>query len=215
MLFSYLQQTQRFLGDAMQMKWNPGDLTAYVNSARSQIAAEGQCIRGLSALATVGNTQAYPFSAVSGLPSGTTSPVNVRMITRAVSGGATLLTPRPWEWFNQYYIATTTINNTAPTIWSQLGQGVSGTIFLSPTPDAVYSLAVDAIYEPIALVDDTTAEAIPYPWTDCVPYFAAYLALMSDPTAGFTPVAQKLWDRYIEFAARARVFATSSLLPDQ
>lgn len=215
MLFSYLQQTQRFLGDAVQMEFNPGDLTAYVNTARSQIAAEGQCIRGLSALSSANNTQAYAFTAVGSLPAGTSGPINIRMITRAVSGGATLLTPRPWEWFNIYHIATTGVANGPPTVWAQLGQGESGTIFLSPTPDAIYALAIDAVYDPIDLTTDTQAEALPYPWTDAVPYYAAYLALMSVPGVGMKPEAEKMWDRYTEFAARARRFSTPSLLPEQ
>jgi hypothetical protein len=47
-LFSYLQQTQRFLRDANQELLNPQDLITYINRARRQVAMQAQCLRFLT-----------------------------------------------------------------------------------------------------------------------------------------------------------------------
>jgi hypothetical protein len=64
-------------------------------------------------------------------------------------------------------------------------------------------------------VNDTTAEAIPYLWTDAVPYFAAYLALLSSQTGARTADADKMMQRYTEFVERAKRAATGDVLPWQ
>ena len=66
---------------------------------------------------------------------------------------------------------------------------------------------------PIALVDDTTPEAIPYLWTDAVPFFAAYFALLSAQAGARQAEADRMFARYQEFTNRARRFATPSVLP--
>ena len=48
MLFEYLQQTQRLLADPNQAIFNIDDLTYYINLARNEVAAQGQCIRRVS-----------------------------------------------------------------------------------------------------------------------------------------------------------------------
>jgi hypothetical protein len=213
MLYTYQQGVQLLLADVTQEKFNIGDITTYVNEARSQVAGEGQCIRGLSVMLTAVGTQSYLFSAATSLPTGTQALLSVRMITRTVTGGAALLVPRSWEWFNTFYIATTGIAQAAPTAWAQLGQGVGGSIFLSPTPDSAIPLALDGVYIPAPLVDDIAVEALPYPWTDAVQYYAAYLALLSDPA--MRAEADKMWVRYTEFIARARRISTNTVLPGQ
>ena len=68
----------------------------------------------------------------------------------------------------------------------------------------------DCICTPVVLVDDTTAEAIPYPWTDCVPYFAAYLALMNSRRP---EEAANMFKLYETFMKRARSFSESTFVP--
>lgn len=48
MLFEYLQQTQRLIGDANQKKFAPNDLTYYINTARRHIAELTQSVRILT-----------------------------------------------------------------------------------------------------------------------------------------------------------------------
>jgi hypothetical protein len=60
------------------------------------------------------------------------------------------------------------------------------------------------------LTDDTTAEAIPYLWTDAVPYYAAYFALL---TAKQSDPAAEMMKLYQMFVQRARAASTPSVLP--
>lgn len=206
-LFAYRQQTQRLLGDVIQARMNPSDLDSYINTARFQAAAEGEAIRTVGTIPTVGSQQSYLFSAITASGTGYGSVLAVRL----VSSGGVLLQARNWEWFYSYYIAPGTTTGT-PTVWSQLGQGVSGSFYLAPTPSGIVTLTLDCVLLPINLVDDTTAEALPYPFTDAVPYFAAYLALLS---ANEGPAAQSMYQSYERFMMRARSQATPSVLPEQ
>jgi hypothetical protein len=65
-------------------------------------------------------------------------------------------------------------------------------------------LSCNAVCYPIPLVDDTTVEAIPYPWTDCIPFFAAYWALLSSQTQARMADALNYYKMYEEFSDRAR-----------
>jgi hypothetical protein len=65
-----------------------------------------------------------------------------------------------------------------PAYGSQFGQGTSGTLFLYPPPSQQYQMEWDCQCLPQDLIDDQSVEAIPSPWDDAVPWFAAYLAMV-------------------------------------
>jgi hypothetical protein len=58
-------------------------------------------------------------------------------------------------------------------------------------------------------VDDTTPEALPYPWTDAVPYYAAYLAFMNSRR----PMeAGNMFSIFENLMKRARSFSESTYI---
>lgn len=65
-----------------------------------------------------------------------------------------------------------------PTFSSQFGQGTSGSFFLYPLPSEEYAAEYDCLVLPSDLIDDQSVEALPMPWRDAVPYFAAHLAML-------------------------------------
>ena len=65
-----------------------------------------------------------------------------------------------------------------PTVCTQYGQGVNGSLYYYPQPQQAYQTEWDCFALPVDLVNDTTVEAIPNPWSDSVPYYAAYLAFL-------------------------------------
>ena len=65
-----------------------------------------------------------------------------------------------------------------PTFAAQFGQGVGGSLFMYPVPSQTYQLELDCQCLPQDMIDDQSVEAIPEPWTDCVPYWAAHLAML-------------------------------------
>lgn len=207
MLNQYLQTTQLLLKDTKMERYNLFDLQTYVNVGRGQVAGEGECVRVLAAIPTVISQQVYPFSgiSVSGSP-GVGSVLSVRMIT----GSGALLTPREWEWFNSYYVASPTSGT--PAEWCQYAQGALGSVLLNPIPSAAISLQADTVCLPLALSSDASPEAIPYPWTDAVPYYAAYMALL---TAQQAEAAANLLAIYELFMRRARSQSAPTVLPQQ
>lgn len=298
-LFSYLQQTQRFLREARQDMLNPDDLVSYINRARREIAMRCQCIRRLTPIcgpivsATVtaagsgySNAPTCTISAPD-FPSGTGSNPNgaqatanaivqsgtiaaidiqyggdgyfqpLMTITDATGSGATAamevafvnsLQPGkevypfsevdlsmfpgvasvytilglsilysnyrfslPVYSFSVYQaqIRQYSQYSYVPTFASQYGQGTSGSFYCFPLPSQVYQFELDCFCLPQDLVDDQSVEALPAPWTDGVPYFAAHLAYSELQNANFSRYYLELFDkmvqRYSNYARPGRV----------
>jgi hypothetical protein len=207
MLIQYQQTTRRLLNDAGFTKFNDFDLRDWINIGRNQAAAEGEAIRQIGTFNTVSFQQAYGFSSIVVSGVGFGSVQSVRMI----GGGGNRLNPRTWEWLFDYYISPNTPSG-VPKDWAQLGQGIYGTIYLGPTPSSVITLSLDVVLLPAALSADSDPESLPYPFTDAVPYFAAYMALLS---INDIKNAENFYQLYERFMMRARVISTPSVLPEQ
>lgn len=65
-----------------------------------------------------------------------------------------------------------------PTLCAQRGQGTNGDLYLYPIASQGYQMEVDAFCIPSDLNTDQDYEALPGPWTDAVPFYAAYFAFM-------------------------------------
>jgi hypothetical protein len=187
--------------------------TGYINTARGQVAGEGECIRVYGTLTLAPPTQQYGFSAIE-FPAGTEGVqgvLNVRLANFNIPGtpGATYVRPRPWEWFHLYYLSQNNPVAGQPEVFAQYGQGALGTLWFN-LPDLPYVVSLDTVCYPINLVDDTTVEALPYLWTDAVPYYAAWLGMMNEQRQGD---ADKMMERYKDLMQRARGASTPSVLP--
>jgi hypothetical protein len=220
LLDTYLSRTKRLLQipNAPVQLYSDSDLTDYINQARAQLAGDAECIRAVCAQAMVPTSGGpYGFSTLAPPSSvGILSVLNVRMAWTLISGATRkIMNPWPWEYFNWYYLNLNTIPTGRPTEWAQFGQGDQGTLFFYPTPDLAYTLQCDAVCLPVPLTSDFSIEAIPFPWTDCVPYFAAYLALLSAQTGQRQADANRMMERYEEFKKRARTQSTPSVLSFQ
>jgi len=65
-----------------------------------------------------------------------------------------------------------------PTIGSQFGRGTGGSFYLYPIASQTYQMEWDCSCLPQDLETDQSVEAIPEPWTDIVPMFSGYLAMI-------------------------------------
>lgn len=75
-----------------------------------------------------------------------------------------------------------------------------------PLPSQTYQMDWDCYCAPIDLIDDTTAESIPQPWQDAVPFFAAYLAFMELQNLNFAKYYETEFDKFIQrYSGYARV----------
>lgn len=210
-IFSYLQRTQLLLNDTTQAKFNTEDLTTYINLGRNQIAGEGLCVRNFSTLAVTSASQQYSFSLISGLATGISQVLHVRQVNYSIANGAIPLHVRSFPYFMQYFLGQAIPVVEPPTAWAQYGQGTNGTIFVNQL-DGAYTLNLDCVCLPNALSDatDTDAEVIPYPWTEAIPFYACYYALMS---IGDKDSASEKLQQYEAYMQRARTISNPDVVP--
>lgn len=190
-------------------------LTQYINIARGQVAGQAQCIPAIGQLVTTPGTSGYAFGAIAFSPIDApmiAGPINIRMISLVTATGQQRVTARDWPWFNNYVIAKPTETTGPPKIWTQYRQGSLGVIFIN-IPDQAYELAVDAVCYPVDLSGATgEVDAIPYLWTDAVPFYAAYYAYMAFQRQAD---ADTFLDRFQQLMSRARIAVTPEVLPGQ
>lgn len=211
-LNAYLQKTQYLINDIKQIQFNAGMLTTFINIARGQISGEGECIRSEANGTAIINNRGTFFNDLV-FPAGTSQVLNVRSISIVSSGGGlTKLDTVPWEYFNQYYLNKISPSTGQPTVWAQYSQGTSGSFLVDPIPNVVYTYVCDCVFRPSDLVDDSSIELLPYPWSDAVQYFSAALAYFQ---AQMREPAMNMMEVYKMFMARARSMSTPAVLPFQ
>lgn len=220
-LTAYLTATQALLQnpDSPTALYDPLQLISYINTARVQVAGEGLCIRALATLAITGGSQGpYAFSSFNtgvSATNGIAGVLNARTLWYMSGSGRVWIAPRSFDWFAIYDLNMIAPGTGPPAEWAQYGQGINGTAFVSPVPDTGYTITADSIAYPIPLVDDTTVEAVPPLWQTAVPYFAAYMALLSAQTGARVQDAQRMLQLYELFTGRARKFANPDIMPLQ
>jgi len=232
-LDDYTTRTQRLLQNPAPATglYTTAQIHDYVNIARKQLAGEAQCIRQIGTIPTVATQRVYSFANISlgaSAINGIAGAYNIRSINYGIGDGQQFVTPRPWDWFNQYCLNnpvpidySSTPGSHPPTTWAQYGQGSaaptggssnSGSFYIDPIPDDVWTLYCDCSCHPITLVDDTTVEAIPYPFTDAVPFFAAYYALLGSQMQARRADAEAYYGYYQTFLGRARDISNAATL---
>ncbi len=233
MLTAYLTATRRLLQlpVAPSTLYDDPTLSDYINTARAQVAGEGECIRALGTLTTVAGQNVYQFSALNLGNSATTGiagAINMRSLAYALGTGQKWITPRGWEWFNFYVlndpVANQPENWSEPSEWAQYAQGAQapagttigqGGSFYINYPSDAFNLIGDCTCYPIPLTNDTQVEALPFMWTDAVPFFAAYYALLSSQMQARMADAMKYFEEYKKFLKRAREASNPSVLRTQ
>jgi hypothetical protein len=163
---------------------------------------------------TTAGQEIYTFSSLNPLAQAINSGVNqiAGAISIAVSWGSMkpVLDRRAWFDFQAMFRSWTAGFQGQPSVWAQFGQGVNGSVYLCPIPSQVLNMDWDVWCLPIPLVSDGTAEAIPYPWTDAVQYYAAYLAYSNSQRA---EDAKIMMDMYTKQMKRARAMSEGTFIP--
>lgn len=225
MLAAYRTDTANLLQSpgAPNALYATDDLDRWINIARGQLAGEGECIRAIGTVNTVIGQREYSFANLNlgvSATTGISGAIHVRRINYAVGDGQKWIAPRPWEWFELYCLNNAVPEPGPPATWAQYaqgaaaghGSGASGSFSIDPPPDVVYALKCDCVCYPNTLVIDNDVEAIPYLWTDAVPFFAAYYALLSSQTSARYADAERLMNHYQTFVERARKASNPSVL---
>lgn len=99
-----------------------------------------------------------------------------------------------------------------PALWSKgpPANTAGGDFFyIFQIPSMSYQCDIDAVVLPNALIDDTTAEQLTYPYTDLVQYYAAYLAKYKqqefNESANFLKIYDELWRRSTSMKYQRRI----------
>lgn len=200
-LSTYTQQVQTLLSDLASQFYLVNNLTNFINSGRAQVAIQSECLIANGMQATVNGTQFYPLSGVSP-PATLSNAINIRSM-RVTNTDTTLsvLEARPWQWFQNYYLnGAASIAKGQPGVWAQQTQGISGSFAVSPIPNGTFILTLEASWVPTPLVDNNTVDAIPYPWTDAVVFYACYLAYVSAQRGDDAKRMMALFNTYMKAA---------------
>ena len=137
----------------------------------------------------------YSFSDIdlSGNP-GCQSVYAVRGLSIIYSGYRYSLEMLAWSRYQTYRAYPSQYQYT-PAIFSQFGQGTSGSYFCYPIPSQSLQAELDCQCLPSDLKDDQSVEVIPDPWTDAVPYMAAHLAFMELGNYNIAKFMLELYER--------------------
>jgi hypothetical protein len=164
---------------------------------------------------TTPGIETYDFQTISALINayypGVESIIAVQSVALSWGSWKPMMRNMPWSLFQAYCRAWNVGPENFPTIWSQYAQGDQGSIYVYPIPSIVAQMDWDCYCRPVDLVDDTSVEAIPHPYTEAVPYYAAYLVYLSERNA---EMAELLWQNYKRQILEARSFATPAIVPD-
>lgn len=218
-----LQNLLQYPATAATQLYATADLTRWINMARLQLAGEAECVRYMGTLTLTIDQRPYSFSSIStgvAATTGIAGVTHVRMATYNIASGQQFIYARPWEWFMFYNLNNPVPSSGGPQEWSQFKQGAAGTstqsdasgsFYVDPIPDQAYVLNLDCVCYPIELTDNNTVEAIPFEWTDAVPFLAAYYALLSSQTSARTQDAERMFNYYTAYVERARKAANPSV----
>ena len=101
-----------------------------------------------------------------------------------------------------------------PAVFTQLGQGVGGSFLCYPIAAQVYQFEPDCSCLPSPLIDDNSPEAIPAPWTEVIPYFAAHLAYLELQNMNAARMYFDLYEGMTHrYSAYARIVRAPSVYP--
>lgn len=84
-----------------------------------------------------------------------------------------------------------------PTMATQRAQGANGSFLVYPIPSQPYQVEFDCFCWPSDLESDNDTEALPAPWTDGVPLFAAHLAFLELQNFNAARMYLDLFDQYM------------------
>lgn len=159
---------------------------------------------------TVVGQEVYPYPSNVLLSAGIQNVIQVKSV--AVNWGGVNGSSKPMleQWsFTKYqaflgYYGPNLQGN--PAVWTSYQNSVA----MRPVPSSVWPIQLDAICSVVDLVDDTSVEALPFPYTDSVKYYAAYLAYMNSQNPEPSKAMLTLYNQTMN---EARSFTQRTFVP--
>lgn len=191
--------------------------TGYVANPTVTITGDGVGATATATLTsfvqTVANQEVYPFSTfntlIQGWYPGASSIIGVQSISASWGADKPTLDWTDFSSFQAYNRAWNYGQN-YPAVWSQYGQGATGSVYLFPIPSQTLQMEWDCWLSPLPLSATQTADLIPDPWTEPVFYYAAYLAYLN---AQRKDDANAMLAEFKRTMVEARQFVTPPRIP--
>jgi len=188
-LSRYLTQTRRLLRDANSTYWTDNELTDHINTARAQTVMDTGCLRGLCEFVTVvgqefydyfdtfltGASPPYTMTVTNGTTVQTSAVVDIMGINVIWSQTRYPLMNSAFSRQSAYFRPWTNYQQQPATFATYGQRGFN----LAPIPDQAYDCEADVVYLPVDMAAPTDEEVIDFPFTDCVPFYAAFKAQLS------------------------------------
>ena len=185
-LSSYITDTRRLLHDANGTQYSDAELTENINTGRKHVALDTACLRSLETVTLNAAQETYSVQAVTSL---LTRAIDVVNITVLWGNQRVPLIQMVWSEFNANLRVWSNFQN-MPACYSKYG-GPLGPIYIGPVPNTTYTSYWDVFYTPTDLVDDTTIDPLNYPFSEPVPYYAAYVAKFKQQAYGEAALYQE------------------------
>jgi hypothetical protein len=176
-LNAYLTTTRNYLHDPNGQVYSTAQLTAYINQGRGQVATLTGCCRTLQIVNTVVNQETYALPAINA--NGLGQVIGVMGISVPWGGNLKPTIDRvTWSVLQAMYRSYSGLVAGFPQVWGQYGDASGGLVYMFPIPSQVLASEWDCVATVLPLAADTDPELIPYPFTDAVPMYAAWQALI-------------------------------------
>lgn len=117
----------------------------------------------------------------------------------------------PWGSIEAYYRSYAVPTLGQAYIWAKYGQGVFGSIYLWQIPSTAQAMDWDCICLPTDLVDDTSVDAVPDPFSDAVAYYAAHRCYLNAQRYADSKTMKEF---YTDFLLSARATTGGTLVSD-
>lgn len=188
-LSGYITETRRLLHDVNANFWTNEELTDYINDGRNHLIQDTGCNRILQTYTTVYNDETIDFAA---LPEGTNT-IDVLTINLYWGNSRVPLYYMAWSNFNaqlrfwQNYTGR-------PVGFSMYGPKK---IFIGPKPDQAYLIELDTVVLKEPLTDADPVETLPTPFTEAVPFYAAYIAKYQEQSYGEAEILKQEYQKHV------------------
>jgi hypothetical protein len=162
---------------------------------------------GTTVFNTIPGQEYYPYSYANSLiaqqNAGVKGIIDVNSVSVSWGSSRPTLAWMPWEELQAYARAWMVNNQNYPSIFSTMGSGETGQVWLYPIPGTVAEMEWLCTCSPAALNTDSDPEALPRPFTECVKWYAVKLAYEASQRWQAASVAGEEYANHVRLACAA------------
>ena len=154
--------------DSTNVYWSIPELTDYINTARLRVVADTGCNRQLQTVTLTQGQETYAYAAT---PLG----VNTFDVLNLTILWGNLRVPCTYMPFTEFNLKMRAwqVYQSRPVAFTVYG---GNTVYVGPIPDQTYLSEWDTVVSPNLLIYPYDQDTIFFPFSDPIPFYAAYLA---------------------------------------